>query len=54
VKRITNPKLGFKSFCGAQKLIAGVETMQMVKKRQLNCSDEHLVSAADQFYSLSF
>ena len=32
VKRITNPMLGFKSFWSAQKLIAGIETMHVVKK----------------------
>jgi transposase-like protein len=31
VKRITAPMLGFKSFWSAQKLIAGIETMHMVK-----------------------
>jgi hypothetical protein len=36
VKRITNPMLGFKSYCAAQKLIAGIETMHMVKKGQLD------------------
>ena len=37
VKRITDPVMGFKSFWSAQKLIAGIETMHMVKKGQLCC-----------------
>jgi transposase-like protein len=54
VKRITNPMLGFKSFWSAQKLIAGIETMHMVKKGQLDCPKGQPMSAADQFYSLAF
>src|SRR5450830_301640 len=54
VKRITDPMLGFKSFWSAQKLIAGIETMHMVKKGQLHCPTGRPVAAADQFYSLAF
>lgn len=36
VKRITDPMPGLKSFWSAQKLIAGIETMHMVKKGQMN------------------
>ncbi len=54
VKRITDPMLGFKSFCSAQKLIAGIETMHMVKKGQLRCTNGQPMSAAEQFYSLAF
>jgi putative transposase len=54
VKRITNPMLGFKSFWRAQKLIAGIETMHMIKKWQLHCPDRQAMSAANQFYSLAF
>ena len=54
VKRITNPMLGFKSFWSAQKLIAGIETMHMIKKGQLNCPSGQPMSAAEQFYSLAF
>lgn len=32
VKRITDPMLGLKSFWNVQQLIAGIETMHMVKK----------------------
>jgi transposase-like protein len=54
VKRVTDPMLGFKSFWSAQKLIAGIETMHMIKKGQLRCPDGQAMSAAEQFYSLAF
>jgi putative transposase len=54
VKRVTDQMLGFKSFWSAQKLIAGIETMHMVKKGQLHCPTGQPMSAADQFYSLAF
>lgn len=54
VKRLTDPMLGFKSFWSAQKLIAGIETMAMVKKGQLHCPNGQPMSAAQQFYSLAF
>jgi transposase-like protein len=54
VKRITSPMLGFKSFWSAQRLIAGIETMHMVKKGQLHCLNGQPTSAATQFYSLAF
>ena len=37
VKRITDPMLGFKSLWSALKLLARIETMRMIKKRQLRC-----------------
>jgi putative transposase len=46
--------MGFKSFWSAQKLIAGIETMHMMKKGQLQCTGGQPMSAADQFYSLAF
>lgn len=54
VKRITDPMMGFKSFWSAQKLLAGIETMHMVKKGQLHCPGGRPMSAADQFYSLAY
>ena len=33
--------------------IAGIETMQMIKKGQLRCSTGLAVSDADRFYSLA-
>ena len=54
IKRVTRPMLGFKSFCSARIIIAGIETMHMIKKGQLNCPDGSVTSAADQFYGLAF
>jgi transposase-like protein len=54
VKRVTRPMLGFKAFDAAQRTLAGVELMHMLKKRQLvdEARDESR-SAAEQFYSLA-
>jgi transposase-like protein len=54
IKRRTRPMLGFKQFHCAAKLIAGIETMHMIKKGQLDCPDGQVACAADQFYSLAF
>jgi putative transposase len=54
IKRRTRPMLGFKQFQCAAKLIAGIETMHMIKKGQLNYPKGQVTSAADQFYSLAF
>ena len=53
IKRITRPMMGFKSFWSARIIIAGIETMQMIKKGQMNCPDGQTMSAANQFYSLT-
>jgi putative transposase len=53
VKRITQPMLGFKSFRSARILIAGIETMHMIRKGQMSCPEGSTLSAADQFYSLA-
>ncbi|WP_372827203.1 DDE-type integrase/transposase/recombinase, partial [Polaromonas sp.] len=50
VKRVTDPMLGFKSFWSARKLLAGIETMHMIKKGQLHCPKVQAISAAEQFY----
>ena len=54
VKRRTRPMLGFKEFRSAAKIIAGIETMHMIRKGQLACPAGQASSAADQFYSLAF
>ena len=54
IKRRVRPMLGFKSFWSARRLIAGIETMHMIKKGQLDCPDGQAMPAADQFYSLAF
>jgi transposase-like protein len=53
IKRRVRPMMGFKTFESARKLIAGIETMHMIKKGQLRCSKGLVVSDADRFYSLS-
>ena len=53
IKRIIRPMLGFQSFRCARILLAGIETMHMIKKEQLDCLDRQVASAADQFYSLA-
>ena len=45
--------MGFKTFWSATKIIAGIETMHMVKKAQLGCPDGLASSPADYFYSLA-
>ena len=51
IKRITQPILGFKSFWSARIIIAGIETMHMIRKGQLGCPEGQAMSAANQFYS---
>jgi putative transposase len=53
IKRIVRPMLGFKDFDCARRLIAGIETMHMLKKGQLDGPQGQALSAADQFYSLA-
>ena len=53
IKRITRPMLGLKSFWSARILIAGIETMHMIRKGQLDCPNGETVSAANQFYCLA-
>ena len=43
--------LGFKSFLSAQRTIAGIELVHMLRKRQHE--DSARVSPADVFYSLA-
>ncbi|WP_221900815.1 IS6 family transposase [Bathymodiolus platifrons methanotrophic gill symbiont] len=51
IKRITRPMLGFKNFYSAQKTLAGIEIMKMIKKGQMFGGDG--LSPAGQFYSLA-
>ena len=53
-KRILRPVLGFKSFQCAHAIIAGIETMHMIKKGQLNFVENRPLFAADKFCSLAF
>lgn len=53
VKRRVRPMMGFKSFRSTARLIAGIETMRMIKKGQLRCPGGLAFSRADYFYSLA-
>lgn len=53
IKRRVRPMMGFGRFATAAKLIAGIETMQAIKKGQLGCHQGLVVSDADRFYSLA-
>ena len=49
----TRPMLGFKRFGKAHKLIAGIETMHLIKKGRLRCPKGLAFTAADHFYSFA-
>ena len=54
VKRVTRPMLGFKAFDAAQTMLAGIELMHMLKKRQLVVEEgDEGLTAAELFYSLA-
>jgi transposase-like protein len=48
-----NTMMGFKSFWAARRILAGVETMHMIRKGQIICPTGSLMPAAQQFYSLA-
>ena len=54
IKRLVRPMLGFKVFRCARIILDGIETMHMIKKRQLDCPTGQVASAASKFYSLAF
>ena len=54
IQRVVRPMLVFKTFSYARVLIAGIETMHMIRKGQLDCPEGQASSAANQFYSLAF
>ena len=54
IKRVVRPMLGFKTFRCARALIAGIETMHMIRKGQFYLAEGQVSSAASQFYSLAF
>ena len=53
VKRQCRAMLGFKSFHSAQKTLAGIELMHMIKKRQMRATRGDRLSPAAQFYALA-
>ena len=54
IKRIVRPMLGFKSLRCARILLAGIETVHMIRKGQLGCPNGRTVSAAERFYALAY
>ena len=54
IKRVTRPMLGFKTFRCARIIVAGIETMHMIRKGQLADIKDQTSSAANQFYALAF
>ena len=53
VSRVIQPMLAFKSLWSAGIIIASIETMHMIKKRQMKCPGSQTMAAANQFYSLA-
>jgi putative transposase len=54
VKRVVRPMLGFKSMETAQRTLAGIEVMHMLKKGQMVMQEgTQGQTAAQQFYSLT-
>ncbi len=54
IKRVVRPRLGLKSFACSCIVIAGIETMHMIRKGQLQALKEQDSAAADQVCSLAF
>jgi len=53
IKRITRSMLGFKNFFAAQRTLAGIELMRMLKKGQMKWQSQHGRSPAELFYALA-
>ena len=53
IKRLTRPMLGFKNFYAAQRTLAGIEVMAMIKKGQMNTSAGDGKTPAERFYALA-
>ncbi len=53
IKRLTRPMLGFKNFHAAQRTLAGIEVMAMIKKGQMKTRVGGKPSPTEQFYTLA-
>jgi transposase-like protein len=53
IKRLTRPMLGFQNFHVAQRTLAGIEVMAMIKKGQIKTSAGDPTSPAERFYALA-
>ena len=54
IKRIARPMMGFEALRCARIILAGIEVMHMIKKRQPDCPQAQASFAAFQFYSPAF
>ena len=52
IKRIIKPMMGFKRFCCARIILAGIEVMHMIRKGQMQ-DDGITKTAAEKFYFLA-
>jgi putative transposase len=53
VKRLTRPRLGFKSVEAAPGTLAGIEMMPMIRKGQRASGAERALTVVEQFSSLA-
>ena len=53
IKRVTKPMLAFKSFHSASCVLAGIELMRVIRKRQFAIDRADIISFADQFLALA-
>ena len=53
IKRRCRAMLGFKNFHAAQKTLAGIELIHMIKKGQMRATRGDRLSSAEQFYALA-
>lgn len=53
IKRLSRSMLGFKNFHCAQKTLAGIEVVAMIKKGQMKKTMSNGLSCAEQFYALA-
>ena len=53
IKRLLHPMRGFKNFHAAQRTLAGIEVMAMIKKAQIKTSTGDATSPSERFYALA-
>jgi transposase-like protein len=54
VKRVTRPRLGFRSYAAAYDTVVGIELIHLIKKRQLVVEEgDEGLTAAEQYYALA-
>ena len=53
IKRLTRPMLGFKNFHAAQRTLAGIEVIAMIKKGQMKTLAGDRKTPAEMFYALA-